>query len=461
MKVFDVIVVGSGSGMMIAEAALNNGMNVALVEMDKLGGTCLNRGCIPTKMILYPADIINQIKHAELLGIKAKIVEIDFAGIMKRTREFVEHDRLPMEKSIKNISGLTFYPFQGEFISDYTMKVGEETIKGTHIFLVSGARPLIPSIEGIDGINYITNKTVWEMTEAPESMIIIGGGLIAVEMAHFFSSMNVEVTVISRSPRLIKMVEPEVSNILLFAMQKRMRIDLNTEVKQVTKNGDQIEAIAYSKDGKRKKYTANSLYIATGRRSNADLLKVEKTGIKVDDRGFISVNKNYETSKKGIYAFGDAIGKEMYKHVANKEANVVWHGFREGHFHPLNYDKTPFAVFTWPQVAVVGLTEEESIKRGFKILVGEYKYANTAKGAAMMEDDGYVKVIVEDETYKILGANIVGPYAPILIQEIINVMYSGEGLIYPIVDAMHIHPALSEVVQRAFFNLHQPGHTHN
>jgi dihydrolipoamide dehydrogenase len=419
MKVFDVIVVGSGSGMMIVEAALNNGMNVALVEMDKLGGTCLNRGCIPTKMILYPADIINQIKHAELLGIKAKIVEIDFAGIMKRTREFVEHDRLPMEKSIKNISGLTFYPFQGEFISDYTMKVGEETIKGTHIFIVSGARPLIPSIEGIDGIDYITN------------------------------------------PRLIKMVEPEVSNILLSAMQKRMRIDLNTEVKQVTKNGDQIEAIAYTKDGKRKKYTANSLYIAAGRRSNADLLKVEKTGINVDDRGFISVNKNYETSKKGIYAFGDAIGKEMYKHVANREANVVWHGFREGHFHPLNYDKTPFAVFTWPQVAVVGLTEEESVKRGFKILVGEYKYANTAKGVAMMEDDGYVKVIVEDETYKILGANIIGSYAPILIQEIINVMYSGEGLIYPLVDAMHIHPALSEVVQRAFFNLHQPGHSHS
>lgn len=460
METFDVIIVGSGSGMMIAEAALNSGMKIALVEMDVLGGTCLNRGCIPSKMVIYPADLIAQIKHAEVLGIKAKIEEINFSEIMERTREFVRHDRRPMEDSINHVPGLKFYPVQGEFIDDYTMKVGNEVIKGKKIFLVSGARPKIPPIKGIEQIEYITSRTVWDMEEAPESMIIVGGGFIAVEMAHFFSSMGVEVTIISRSPRLIKIGEPEVSDILLSSMRQRMHIAVDTEVKEVSKHDNQIEVIAETKTREKKRYITDSLFIATGRRSNADLLKVENSGIKTNQKGFIEVNEKYETSKRDIYAFGDAIGKQMYKHVANKEAEIVWHGFREGHFHPLDYDKVPYAVFSWPQIASVGLTQRQAVERDYKILIGEYNYINTAKGAAMMEEDGYVKVIVERETYKILGAHIIGPFAPILIQEIINVMHAGEGQIYPLVDAMHIHPALPEVVQRAFFNLRDPSHVH-
>lgn len=461
MQDFDVIVVGSGSGMMIAEAAVNNGMKVALVEMDKLGGTCLNRGCIPSKMVIYPADLINQIKHAETLGIKAKIEEIDFTGIMKRTKEFVDHDRKPMEEAIKHIPNLTFYPVQGEFINDYTMRVKDATIKGKTIFLASGARPYIPPIKGISKIDYITSRTVWDMKKAPESMIIVGGGLVAVEMGHFFSSMGVEVIILSRSPRLMKQCEPEVSEILLSSMRQRMHIEIDTEVKSVTEKGNQLEVNAQTKDGKMQKYLADTLFIASGRKSNADLLKVEKTGVQIDERGFIKVNENYQTTKKNIYAFGDAIGKEMYKHIANKEAEIVWHGFKEGHVHQMDYDKTPYAAFSWPQIAAVGLTERDALKRGKTILLGEYNYSDTAKGAAMAEEDGYVKIIIEEDTYKILGAHIIGPYAPILIQEIINVMYAGEGTVHPLIDAIHIHPALPEVVQRAFFNLRRPGHEHS
>jgi mycothione reductase len=185
-------------------------------------------------------------------------------------------------------------------------------------------------------------------------------------------------------------------------------------------------------------------------------LKVEKTGVEVDDRGFIVVDEEYQTSKPNIWALGDAIGRAMFKHVANKEAEIVWHSFSHGHSHPMNYDLVPYAVFSWPQIASVGLTEAQVRDRGISYYVGEYNYIDTAKGAAMAEEDGYVKVIITQEEYKILGAHIVGPYAPILIQEVINVMSAGDGTVYPLIDAMHIHPALPEVVQRAFYNIREP-----
>jgi dihydrolipoamide dehydrogenase len=455
MKRFDVIVVGTGSGMSIAEATVNSGLTVAVVEMGKIGGTCLNVGCIPSKMVIYPADIINQIKHAEKLGIKARIEEIDFPEIMRRTREFVAHDRLPMERAVKNIKGLTYYPVKGEFIDDYTMRVGDETVKAKNIFLVSGARPLIPTIKGIETVSYLTSDNVWDLEEKPESMVIIGGGLIACEMAHFFSSMGVDVKLLSRSPRLIKQGEPEISEILTVSMRQRMHIETDIEVTEVAKTGEKIKVIAEKRRGETKEYTVETIFLATGRKSNADLLMVEKTGVKVDERGYIIVDEEYQTSKPRIWALGDAIGKAMFKHVANKEAEIVWHSFSHGHSHAFNYDLVPYAVFSWPQVASVGLTETQVKERKLDYLIGEYNYSDTAKGAAMAEEDGYVKVLLTKEEFKILGAHIVGPYAPILIQEVINVMNAGNGTVHPIAEAMHIHPALPEVVQRAFYNIRE------
>jgi dihydrolipoamide dehydrogenase len=301
----------------------------------------------------------------------------------------------------------------------------------------------------------LTNDNVWELKEKPESMVIVGGGLIACEMAHFFSSMGVEVILLSRSPRLIKHAEPELSEILLTNMRQRMHVETDIEVTKVEKTGGKLNIIAKKKDGETREFTVSSLFIASGRKSNADLLKVEKTGVEVDDRGFIIVDKEYQTSKPKIWALGDAIGKAMYKHVANKEASIVWHGFSHGFSHPLNYDLVPYAVFSWPQIASVGLTESEAGERGLDFYIGEYNYIDTAKGAAMAEEDGYVKVLVTKESYKVLGAHIIGPYAPILIQEVINIMNAGDGTVHPLAEAMHIHPALPEVVQRAFYNLRE------
>lgn len=461
MKRFDVLVVGSGAGMHIVDNALMRGMTVALVEDGPLGGTCLNRGCIPSKMLIYPADVINIIKEAEKLGVKAHVEAIDFTSIMERMRHLVEEDRAHMERGIERAEGLTFYNDIGEFNSDYTMKVSRETLRADNIFIASGARPHIPNIAGLDEVEYLTSRTVWDIEEAPESMIVVGGGFVAVEFAHFFSSVGTKVTLISRSPRLMKYSEPEVSKLLELSMGRRMLIKNNLEVVEVAKKGDDIEVVAVDRGTDEKyRFSAESLFIAAGRIPNTDLLKPERTGVKKDERGFIEVNEYLETSKERIWAFGDTIGKHMFRHVANYEAVVAWHNFSHEHKIPVDYSAVPYAVFSHPQIASVGLTEREALNRDHNILVGIYRYADTAKGAAMVEEEAFVKVIIEEGTDRILGGHIIGPSAPILLQGIINVMNCGDGAYLPILRAMHIHPALPEVVQYAFSNLSRPGHVH-
>jgi len=460
MERFDVLVVGSGSGMTIVEGALNKSLRVALVDKDPLGGTCLNRGCIPSKMVIYPMDVVQEIKHAMALGVNAKIEEIDFSLIMERMRRSVDEDRHQMEEGVGQTKNLTFYNIEGEFTGDYTMSVGDQIIVAKNIFLVSGARPEIPPIKGLEGVGYLTYRNVWNLKEAPRSLVIAGGGYIACELAHFFSCLGVEVTIVSRSPRLLRHIEPEVSETLTQVMRTRMCVMTGVEVKEVREIGDQKEVTVTDAKGDTRAIKAEALLVAAGLRGNADLLKTEKTGVKADERGYIMVNEFYETSKPQIWAFGDAIGKAMFKHVANREAEIVWHAFDDGHKQSLDYDKVPYAIFSWPQVAAVGITEEEATKRGLKYLVGVYAYGDTAYGSAMGEEDGFVKLIVEEENYKILGCQIVGPHAAILIQEVVIAMNSGDGSVYPLVDAMHIHPALSEVVQRSVWRLQKPGHTH-
>ena len=459
MERFDVLVVGSGSGMTIVEGALNKGLRVALVEKDDLGGTCLNRGCIPSKMIIYPADVVEEIKRAALLGVKATIDRVDFQKIMERMRRSVEEDRRHMEESVARIETLRYYHTTGVFTGDYRMAVAGDEIEAKNVFLVSGARPDIPSINGLDKVAYYTSRDIWDLDSPPESLIIIGGGYIAAEMAHFFSGIGVEVKVLSRSPRLLRRVEPEIGETLTHTLRERMTVKTGVEFLNVTESGG-IKEVTVKEGREEQVYRADSILVATGERGNADLLRVEKTGVAADERGYIKVNEFYETGKPRIWAFGDAIGRAMFKHVANREAEIVWHIFDHGHKQVLDYDKVPYAVFTSPQVAGVGITEEEAKRRGIGYLVGSYAYADTAYGAAMGEKVGFVKLIVEEKKHIILGCHIVGPHAATLIHEVIIAMNAGDGSVYPLLDSMHIHPALSEVVQRVVWRLQKPSHNH-
>jgi dihydrolipoamide dehydrogenase len=452
IKTYDVIVVGSGSGGEIVDAAVSHGMTVAWIDKGALGGTCLNVGCIPSKMIIHPADRIMEIVEAKKLGITAEIKDIDFQAIMQRIQRPIQESHEATMQGISHTKNLEYYNDIGYFINNYTLQVSGTEIKGEKIFLGSGARPLIPPIKGLDSVPYLTNENVFDIREKPDSMVIIGGGYIAVEFAHFFSAVGTNVTMFQRADRLIPNAEPEISELLKKQLAKRMNIYLNTEVIEVQQQGSTITVKGRDgSSGKEIIVPAEKIFVAAGRRSNADLLKVENTGIKTDVSGYILVNEYLETTKKNIWAFGDAIGKAMFKHVANEEAAVAWRNALHEKKTKMDYQVVPYAVFTYPEVAAVGMTEDEA-KKHHQILVGTARYADVAKGDAMMETEGFAKAIVEKQTGKLLGFHIIGPYAPMLIQEVINGMALG-GNIGFISQGMHIHPALPELILRTLGNL--------
>ncbi|MFH1100986.1 MAG: dihydrolipoyl dehydrogenase [Methanobacteriota archaeon] len=455
MKTYNVIVVGSGSGGEIVEAALSQGLTVSWVDKGPLGGTCLNVGCIPSKMLIYPADRIMEIQEAEKLGITAEIKNVDFHAVMERMRTPIRESHASMQQGIKQTKNLDYYHTEAFFTGDYTLEVQGKTIRGEKIFLGSGARPLIPPIHGIDSVEYLTNENIFDLAEKPESLIIIGGGYIAAEFAHFFAAMGTKVIIFQRGNRLIPNTEPEISEILRKQMEKRMTIYFNTEVTAVKKEKNGVTVVGMNlQTGKEISVTAEKIMVAAGRASNADTLHVENTGVKTDPRGYILVNEYLETSKKNIWAFGDAIGKYMFKHVANEEAILAWRNAFHEHKTKMEYSAVPYAVFTYPQIAAVGMTESEA-KQHHAILVGRAQYRDVAMGEAMQETTGFTKAIVEQQTEKILGFHIIGPHASMLIQEVINVLAINGNYSY-LTQGMHIHPALPELILRTLGNLQEP-----
>jgi len=454
MKEYDVVIVGGGSGMDVAEFALMHGLTVAGVHMPPIGGTCQNFGCIPSKTLIFPADRIMEITEAEKLGINASVQHIDFPAIMERMRGRRAHEQDHELKEFPLVKNFTYYFGEGHFVEEYVIEVNGEKIRGKKFVLCTGARPLIPSIKGIHSVDYLTNESVLELKEKPESMIIIGGGYIAAEYGHFFAAMGTKVTILQRQERLLTAEEPEISELLKQEMEKRMTIQTNIEVVEVQKQNSEYLVIGKDvRNGEEKHFTSKTIFIAAGRQSNADALKVENTGVEVDHRGFIKVDEYLETSKKNIWAFGDAIGKYMFKHVANREASLVAYNIVHDHKEKMEYRAIPHAVFSHPQIASVGLTEEQA-KKKYDVLIGKASYSSVAYGIAMMEQNGFAKVILERTSGRILGFHIIGPDATLLIQEVIDAMASEAGTAEPLFQGLHIHPALSELIPVTFQNIH-------
>ncbi len=454
MEWFDIIIIGSGSGMLVASAAVDQGLKVALIEHGKMGGTCINVGCVPSKMLIYPADTIATIKEGDKIGVNASVSSVNFSNIMTRMRTLVGEDSEHQALAVEATPQMTWFKETGEFISDYTLQVGTQVITAGKIFIASGARIAMPLIKGIDKIQFLTSDTVLDLQTPPKSIIIVGGGYVGMEYGHFFSSIGTKTTILQRPDRLVPDEEPEISELLKTKMGERMEIFTGYEAVEVMQNGQVKTLVARNRqDGSLHEFSSEAIMVATGRVSNADILKPEKTGVTLDDHNFIKVNEFLETSKKNIWAFGDAIGIQMFKHVANVEAGIAWHNALHDHKAKMDFSSAPHAIFSHPQVASVGLTELEAKRQNRKFLVGFALYKDTAMGAAMGYIDGFVKVLVEEESGKILGGHIIGPEASILIQEITNAMASETGTFAPIARGMHIHPALTEVVQNAFGSL--------
>jgi mycothione reductase len=451
LKQYDAIVIGSGCGMNIVEEALAHHLKVALVDRGPLGGTCPNLGCIPSKILIFTADRITEIQESGKLGIDADINHVDFPAIMERMRRNVRANQETMKHNLSHIEGLDAYKTTGHFTEDYTLDAGEQ-IKAAKIFIATGSRPFIPPLKGLDAIPYLTNESVLQLKEKPESLIIIGGGYIAAEYGHFFAAMGTSVTMLETADSLVLAEEPEISALLKSELSKRMAVHTGVRAEEVKAGGRGITVIAHDvKENQKKEFTAQKILVAVGRVSNADLLKPENTGVALDKRGFIIVDDYLETGKKNIFAAGDVIGRQMFTHVANLASTIAAHNAIHDTRLKMDFSAAPHAVYSHPQIASVGLTEEAARKE-HKILVGRANYNEIAQGEAMMQEIGFAKAVVEKKTEKILGFHIIGPYAPVLIQEVINVMAAGGNLSH-IEAAMHIHPALPELILRTLANL--------
>jgi dihydrolipoamide dehydrogenase len=406
-------------------------------------------------MLIASADRVLDIKRSEKLGIKASVEEIDFGFIMERMRKAVARDRDALDSDLRKSKTIDFYPGETRFAGDHTLEYQEETFKAKTIVIASGSRPSIPDISGIERIRYLTNENLLSLKERPGSLVIIGGSYIAAEYGHFFAALGTKVTMLEMGNRLIPSEEPEISDLLYKSLSQRMSIHLNTVAVSIAKDDKGIDILALdSKSKTERHYRAQEILLAAGRTSNADTLALEKTGVKINPRGYIAVNSYMRTNKRGIFAIGDANGIQMFTHVVNSEAGVVEGNILHGSRIKMDFSAAPHAIFTHPQIASVGLSEAAA-KSQHKILVGRANYFDTAGGEAIAETDGFAKVVVEKTTGKILGFHIIGPQAPILIQEITNAM-ALHLTVDDVSSGLHIHPALSELILNTLSNLEEP-----
>lgn len=448
MKKFDIVVIGSGGGAKIASPAVGLGYNVAMIESGPLGGTCLNRGCIPSKMLIYPAHVASMIRDSKKFDFKVQTkFPIDFAKIIKRISAKVDEDSANIRRGYANNKDVTFYAGHAKFVDDKVIEINGEKITAKNIFIATGARPRIPDIPGLKNTPYMTSTEALRNTKIPKKLIVIGGGYIGCELGYAYSALGAEVEFLVRDG-LVTAEDSDVQKEFTRVFSKTQKIQFNIEVKEVQYK-NKVFSVKIKKDGKEFIVKGDGLLVATGVLPNTDNLGLENTKIKKDDRGFIKVDKYLETSVPGVFALGDVIGKYMFRHAVNFEGeHLLKTLFIQKKKTPIKYPPMPHAVFTNPEIAGVGKTEDELKKEKIKYVVGLNPYQRSAMGSARLSDHGFVKLLFEKKSRKLVGAHIIGDEASTLIHQLVLAM-SLHATADDLLNMVYIHPALSEIVRNA------------
>ena len=395
-----------------------------------------------------PRDAVVAVEEAGKLGVSARVESVDFPAVMDRMRRSRAAAESGIRQAYESNHQVDFYLGEGRLTGPHTLEVNGETLQADKILVAAGSRPSVPPIKGLAETGYLTNETVLELTERPESLVVIGGGYIAVEFGHFFAAMGTKVTILEVTDRLVLAEEPEIAALLEKKLCQRLTVHTGVDIEEVAGGPGGVTVTARDRrTGREHRYGASHLLVATGRRSNADLLHAEAAGLKLDARGFIEVNDRMETNVPGIWAVGDITGRPMFIHMANREAAYAAQNVVNDTDLPVDFRVVPHAVYTHPQIASVGIREADA-PAGKEISVAVARYAETAKGEAMLDEDSFVKIILDRKTRNILGCHIIGPYAPELLQEVVNAMTSGGGP-EEINQGIHIHPAMNEIIALA------------
>jgi len=446
MSDFDVLVVGGGTGTNVAEAAAEAGFETALVEPGPLGGTCLNRGCNPSKMLIQAANAVEHVRDAERFHVDATLDGVDHAAVVDEMDDLLGGIASDMAAQYRDRPNLTLFDEYTEFVGERAVELGGETVTAEKVVVATGSRPVVPPIDGLDEIDYHTSRDALYRRDLPESLVIMGGGYIAVELGYVFETMGTDVTIVEANDTLIHREDGDVAALFTDIASDRHDVYTGHRVMGVAEAGDGYTVYAETEDGDALTVGGREVLVALGRRPNTDTLNLAAAGIEVDDRGFVETNEYLETSADGVWAQGDAAGNALFKHSGDYEtrhtvANVV-HGERRA----LDLSAMPHTIFTEPQVAGVGKTESDLDDREY--VVGRAAYADSAMGRAKKLDEGFVKVLA-DRDGEILGVHVVGYEASTLLHEAVVAMRH-DLTVDDVADTIHAHPTLSRVIEAAF-----------
>ena len=444
MPHYDLLIIGAGSGNSIIDER-HDDWNIAIIEPGDFGGTCLNRGCVPSKMFIHTADRAYMAQQNAPFGIETKFINADWEKI--RDRVFNRID--PITESGLNyrisLPNVTVYRSPARFIDEKTILVDDDVITAEQIVVAAGARPSVPDISGISEVPYLTSDEMMRVDELPSHLVIIGGGFIAVEMAHIFSAFGSEVTIVHRGDRLLREMDSDINERITEIYANRMNLFLETEVSQITHN-ESFEINLSSGD----LIVCDQLLVATGRRPNTDSLDAAAGNIVTSPSGHIETDAYLQTSSKGVWAIGDITNPIQLKHLANADAKIVGHNLcTPDDLLPVDRSLSPSAVFGYPPIASVGLTEKEAQDQGVSYVVAIRPFADTAYGWAMEDQKSFIKVLMDPLTRLLLGAHLIGPQSPSLIQQLIQGMSLGQTVDEMAKSQLYIHPALPEVIEQA------------
>ncbi|NLD85199.1 MAG: mycothione reductase [Actinomycetales bacterium] len=454
---FDLIVIGTGSGNSLINESFAD-KSVAICEKGAFGGTCLNVGCIPTKMFVYAADTAAAVRQSEKYGIDSTLDGVRWQDTVSRVFDRrIDPIASGGEDYRRNrCDNVTVYDGHATFVGPRTVRTGSgEIITADQIVIAAGARPSIPEIVTESGVAYHTSDDVMRIPELPASMVIQGSGFIACEFAHVFSSLGVEVTVIGRSDVLLKHLDRDLAERFTEQARERWDVRLGQQITGMTATGTDNRGVEITfEDGST--CAADALLVATGRTPNGDLLDLDTAGIAMDGER-VRVDEFGRTTAEGVWALGDVSSTYQLKHVANHEQRVLGHNLLHPEdLQPFHHDFVPYAVFTWPQIASVGMTEAEAREAGHDITVKNQEYGDVAYGWAMEDSVGCCKLIADRSTGHLLGAHIMGAHAPSLIQILIQGMEFGLTVPDMARKQYWIHPAMAEVVENALLGLDFP-----
>lgn len=464
---YDLVIIGSGSGNSLPDDRFAD-QKIAIVDRGvyggAYGGTCLNVGCIPTKMFVYPADLADEARDGARLGVDSSVSGTRWADI--RERVFGRIDPIAaggLRYRVEDCPNITVFRQEARFVAPgadadgdpiHRLRLADGTIlEARHVVIAAGSRPVIPAVIAESGVDFHTNDDIMRLPELPDRVVIVGSGFIAAEFAHVFSGLGSAVTVIARGPRLLRAQDETISQRFTEVVSDRWEVRLNTEVvvaREIGTGGVELELT----DGST--VAGDVLLVATGRTPNGDQLDVESAGLTLDEGGRVPVDQYQRTPVRGIYALGDVSSQYLLKHVANHEARVVQANLLSGWDSPTtasDHRFVPGAVFSRPQVASVGLTEDQARQRGIDVAVKVQTYGDVAYGWAMEDTEGLCKLIADRATGLLVGAHIVGYQASALIQSLITAMSFSIPVREMARGQYWIHPALPELIENALLGL--------